>query len=46
MLGMLLSARMGIEQPFALFGSSALALVWLSLTPTMAISEMPTDAYR
>jgi hypothetical protein len=31
-------------QPFALFGGSALALVWLSPTPTMAISEMPSDA--
>jgi|SRR5271170_7866720 len=41
-----LSARIGIEQAFALFGSSASALVWLSPTPTMAISEMPTDAYR
>ena len=38
-----LSARTGIGQPCAL-RSSALALVWLSPTPTMATSEMPTDA--
>jgi hypothetical protein len=40
--GILVSAGIGIDQPFALFGSSVLALVWLSPTPTMAISEMPT----
>jgi hypothetical protein len=41
----ILSARIGIVEPFALFGRSALVLGWLSPTPTMAISEMPTGAY-